>query len=170
MSSLATVYQGTRASSRGSVEDQMEDSAEHQEPVCQRELRLSEPRGHQHQGQRFPPWTEMPSLRRRLFPGTVKVFVEKRAPTHSRDRRRPLLDRVEIHGDKLDGPSAFFAQRGGRVHGRDAQRLVRAIRFDDEQAAHDFLRLGVRPIGDVCLAAARAKRPPAIQVAKRRRN
>jgi hypothetical protein len=27
---------------------------------------------------------------------------------------------VEVRGDELDGPSAFFAQRGGRMHGCDA--------------------------------------------------
>jgi hypothetical protein len=37
-------------------------------------------------------------------------------------RQAPKLSwgQVEIQGDKLDGPFAFFAQRCGRVHGCDA--------------------------------------------------
>nr|WP_244257586.1 site-specific integrase [Paraburkholderia phymatum] len=51
-----------------------------------------------------------------------------------RQASRPLSGPVEIHGDKLDGPSAFFAQRGGRVHGRDAQRFVTAKRLSNIQS------------------------------------
>src|SRR6185312_671927 len=96
------------------------------------------------------------------------ICGERAAKAFLKRASRPLSGEVEIHGDKLDGPSAFFAQRGGRVHRCDAQRLVMAVRLDDEQTAHHFLRLGVRPIADMRLAAARAKRPPAVQIAKRR--
>ena len=62
----------------------------------------------------------------------VKVFVEKGPPSILVTGIKLSSGQVEIHGDKLDGPSAFFAQRSGRVHGCDAERLVTAVRLDDE--------------------------------------
>jgi len=67
---------------------------------------------------------QQPVATDRFLMVNAKGFL-RRAPAPSRCQ-------VEIHGDKFDGPSAFLAQRGSRVHGCDAQRLVLAVRVDDE--------------------------------------
>ena len=67
------------------------------------------------------------------------VCDERNANASFRPTSKPSSGQIEIQGDKFNGPSTFFAECGGRVHGSDVQCLVRVIRLDDEQAAHDFL-------------------------------
>ncbi|MDH5832407.1 3'-5' exonuclease [Luteimonas kalidii] len=52
---------------------------------------------------------------------------------------RASVAEVEADRDEFDRPAPFLAQRGGRMHGGEAHRLVVALRLDDEQAAHQFL-------------------------------